>query len=436
MHEGVKDRRVRTGGSRPGVLSRLAMAPFRGLVLFGLGVAEILALSGVLVAVSLVCVGIGIPLVVPSVLAVRGLANTMRRLTGRWTGRSVPALYAPEPANGSVWQRWQWVFTDPSTWRDLLWAALDPVVGAVLSLVSAGLILWGAFGLIMPLIWRSLSSAHANTWYAWIHVTSAGAATAALALGVPFIIAGVAAGPVLLRAHGGWTAMLIGASDRAQLAARVRQLATTRADALQTGAAELRRIERDLHDGAQARLVAMGMTLSAADRLIEDSPAAARALLAEAKEASAAALAQLRELVRGIHPPVLADRGLGDAIRSLAMDLRLPAEITLDLPGRFEPPVEAASYFAVSEILANTVKHSGAQRVWIDAGYDGRMLRITVTDDGTGGADPARGTGMRGIERRLAAFDGVLAVTSPPGGPTVVTMELPCALSSPKISSS
>ena len=277
--------------------------------------------------------------------------------------------------------------------------------------------------------------AHANTWYAMIHVTNAASAYGSAVMGMAFAAIGVAIGPMLLRAHGAWTALLLGPSERAQLASRVRQLAATRADTLDAGVAELRRIERDLHDGAQARLVAMGMTLSAAERLLEENPAAARALLAEAREASSAALAQLRELVRGIHPPVLADRGLGDAIRALALDLRLATEVTIDLPGRLEPPVEAAAYFAVSEILTNTAKHSGAQRVWIDVRHDGKMLRVSVTDDGSGGADPSRGTGMRGIERRLAAFDGVLAVSSPPGGPTVVTMELPCVLSSPKTSS-
>jgi signal transduction histidine kinase len=355
-----------------------------------------------------------------------------RRLAWRWTGKSIPAVYVPVQARQGIVRRWRSLFTDPATWRDLLWATVDPIIGGTVSLISAGLILWGVFGLITPLIWRSLLNAHANTWYAWIHLTSAGAARSALLLGIPFIVIGVAAGPALLRAHSAWTALLLGASERAQLATRVRQLAATRDDTLQAGAAELRRIERDLHDGAQARLVAMGMTLGAAERLIEKNPAAARALLTEAREASSAALAQLRELVRGIHPPVLADRGLGDAIRSLAMDLRMPAEIRIDLPGRFEAPVEAAAYFAVSEILTNTVKHSGAQRVWIDARYDDQMLRISITDDGAGGADPALGTGMRGIERRLAAFDGVLAVSSPAGGPTVVTIELPCVLASPK----
>jgi signal transduction histidine kinase len=182
-------------------------------------------------------------------------------------------------------------------------------------------------------------------------------------------------------------------------------------------------------------MVAMGMTLSAAEELLESSPAAARALLLEARESSAKALAELRALVRGIHPPVLADRGLADAIRALALDSGMTVDVAAGLGGRPPAPVESAIYFAVSELLANVSKHAGAGRAWIDVRYDAGMLRIGVTDDGCGGADPARGTGLRGIERRLAAFDGVLAVSSPPGGPTALNMEIPCALSSPKTSS-
>ena len=216
---------------------------------------------------------------------------------------------------------------------------------------------------------------------------------------------------------------------------RSQQLTETRTEALDTGAAEIRRIERDLHDGAQARLVAMGMTLDAAGQIIESNPEAARALVFEARDASVKALAELRALVRGIHPPVLADRGLTDAIRALALDT--PARISLasELTGRPPAPVESAAYFAVSELLANVSKHAGAREAWIDIRHSGGMLRVGVTDTGCGGADPARGTGLSGIERRLAAFDGVLAVSSPPGGPTTVTMEIPCALSSPKTSS-
>jgi signal transduction histidine kinase len=225
-------------------------------------------------------------------------------------------------------------------------------------------------------------------------------------------------------------------ASEAELAGRVEQLTQTRAEAVDTAAAELRRVERDLHDGAQARLVAVGMNLRAAQKLITSSPEAASQLLAEAIDSSSRALTELRNLVRGIYPPVLADRGLPDAIRALALDTPLHTVTDIELPGRPDLPVESACYFAVAEALANAVKHAGARHVQIHARHDGTMLRIEVTDDGSGGADPARGTGLRGLERRLATFDGILAVNSPPGGPTLVVIEVPCALSSPKTSSS
>ena len=190
-------------------------------------------------------------------------------------------------------------------------------------------------------------------------------------------------------------------------------LAQTRQESLDTGAAELRRIERDLHDGAQARLVAMGLTLDAAGRLIDTDPAAARSLLIEARDASAKALAELRDLVRGVHPPVLADRGLADAVRALALDSPVRARVTGSLDGRPPAPVESAAYFAVSELLANVAKHAGAESADIDLRHSLGALRISVRDDGDGGADPGRGTGLRGVERRIAAFDGVLAISSP-----------------------
>jgi signal transduction histidine kinase len=261
-------------------------------------------------------------------------------------------------------------------------------------------------------------------------------------LGVAITTAGVAAAPLLLRGYGLLTRKLLAPAGHAELALRVRQLTETRTEALDTGAAEIRRIERDLHDGAQARLVAMGMTLDAAGQIIDTNPEAARALLYEARDASVRALAELRDLVRGIHPPVLADRGLADAIRALALDSPVRIELASDLRGRPPAPVESAAYFAVSELLANVSKHAEAGQAWIDIRHADGMLRIGVTDDGHGGAEPALkgageagGGGLRGIERRLAAFDGVLAVSSPPGGPTAVTMEIPCALSSPKTSS-
>ena len=154
-----------------------------------------------------------------------------------------------------------------------------------------------------------------------------------------------------------------------------------------------------------------------------------------ARDASARALTELRDLVRGIHPPVLADRGIAEAVRALAMDTPLKIRVTNELPGRPPAPVESAAYFAVSELVANTSKPARAHYAWVDMRYERGLLRIDVGDDGRGGADPARGTGLRGIERRLSAFDGILALSSPPGGPTVATLELPCELSSPRTSS-
>jgi signal transduction histidine kinase len=256
------------------------------------------------------------------------------------------------------------------------------------------------------------------------------------------LLAGVEASALL--AFGAWLfPRTIGAHARAkaatghegELAGRVQRLTETRGYALDAAAAELRRIERDLHDGAQARLVALGMNLRALERMLPASPEAAQALAAEAMETSARALSDLRQLVRGIYPPVLADRGLSHAVRALALDTALPVELDVDLPGRLTAPVESACYFAVAEALANAVKHSGARRVHVRIEHADGLLRIEVADDGAGGADPARGTGLRGVERRLGTFDGILAVSSPPGGPTMIAMEVPCRLLSPKTSS-
>jgi signal transduction histidine kinase len=254
-------------------------------------------------------------------------------------------------------------------------------------------------------------------------------------VGLGEAVLGLWLAPLLLRFYGVVSHGVLAPTRRVALALRMNHLAQTRAEAIDTGAAEMRRIERDLHDGAQARLVAMGMTLDAAVRVLDDNPPAARALLTEARESSAKALSELRDLIRGIHPPVLADRGLADAVRALAIDSPLRVQVASELPGRPSAPVESAAYFAVSELLANASKHAAAGEVWVDIRHDAGILRLGVTDNGHGGADLDGGTGLRGIERRLAAFDGVMAVSSPPGGPTAVTMEIPCALSLPKTSS-
>ena len=239
---------------------------------------------------------------------------------------------------------------------------------------------------------------------------------------VPFL------GPVLLRAHA-WAAASLLAPTREAMATQVGQLAESRSQAVDASAAELRRIERDLHDGAQARLVSLGMNIGFAEQVLRENPDLALNLLAEARASSGQALSELRTLVRGIHPPVLAERGLDGAVRALTLSLPLPVDLHIELAGRASAPVESAAYFAIAEALANLIKHSGANRAWVQLEYHSGRLVAIVGDNGTGGATLRSGGGLRGVERRLAAFDGILALTSPAGGPTVVTMELPCELS-------
>ncbi|WP_244927202.1 sensor histidine kinase [Streptomyces eurocidicus] len=347
----------------------------------------------------------------------------------------MPVPYAPPPADQGFLSRCRWIVQDTQTWRDWLWVTLDPVVGVALAFLPIGLVLSGLWGMGLAFYGVDLSAAWEGLWFDFIPVEGRTTAYLAGVLGLLHLPLALWLAPRTVRAHGAWTRRLLAPSEAARMAERIEHLSVTRSDAVDTQMAEIRRIERDLHDGAQARLVAMGMTLDAAEHLLGSNPEAVRALLIEARESSSKALEELRDLVRGIHPPVLADRGLADAVRALALVSPLTTDVTIDLPGRPEPPVESAVYFAVSEVLANAAKHSGGDRVWLDLRYGHGMLRVGITDDGRGGADITRGTGLRGIERRLATFDGVLAVSSPLNGPTMVTMEIPCALSSPKTTS-
>jgi signal transduction histidine kinase len=410
------------------------VAAGRGLALFGLSLLALpLAVALVLVVCTLFLPGVF--LVPVTVTGIRRYTNRMRRLTGAWSAMEIPSPYRPRPplSRGAKgwWQRWSWILTDPATWRDLLWLLVSPIAGALAGLPCVA-IASGLFGIVQPVVWRSIVEAGGESWYGFIHVTSPVAAWSAVVFGVGNVLLGLALAPSALLVHARFTRWLLAPTPSAALASRVRHLTETRADAVEAQAAELRRIERDLHDGAQARLVAMGMTLSAAGHVLEDNPKAARALLEEARESSTKALNELRDLVRGIHPPVLADRGLGDAVEALALDAGLPVAVSVHLPGRLAPAVESAAYFAISEVLANAAKHSGADRVSVDIRHRDGVLRVEVTDNGSGGAKITVGSGLSGVQRRLAIFDGTLTLLSPPGGPTTVTMELPCALFSPK----
>ncbi|MFC3576495.1 sensor histidine kinase [Streptomyces yaanensis] len=412
------------------------VAGARGLTLSLMGWVPSVALSVLaVVSISLYPLGIG-ALTTPSVLRmVRAYANRRRLLAARWAGIRIPAPYEPlpSPASGGLMGRVELtnqLLKDPATWRDLRWLSVDTIASAAVASLAPYLLLEGVFGILLAAgLWQPIVAANGDFWYEFVPVTGWASAFAAGAVGCVWTAVALRWNPVLIRTNFRITEAQL-APTAAELARRVEKLTETRRNAADASAAELRRIERDLHDGAQARLVAMGMDLGAIEMLLDKDPAKARQLLAHTRQSSVDALAELRDLVRGIHPPVLAERGLGDAVRALALRLPIATEVTVDLNGgRADAPVESAAYFAVSEILTNAAKHSGADRVWVDLHHTDGMLRIAVTDDGRGGAVIAAGSGLAGVERRLGTFDGVLAVSSPAGGPTLVTMEIPCALS-------
>jgi signal transduction histidine kinase len=206
---------------------------------------------------------------------------------------------------------------------------------------------------------------------------------------------------------------------------RVEQLEESRAAAVEVQETELQRIERDLHDGAQARLVALGMSLGMAEEKVRNDPEGAIALLAEARSGAKEALEELRDLARGIRPPILTDRGLEAAIASLAVRSPIPVDLSIGDPGRHNAAIETAAYFVAAEALTNAIKHSGATQVDIRVKRVEDTLVVEVIDDGRGGADTS-GNGLTGLRQRLAALDGTLRVASPEGGPTVIRAELPC----------
>ncbi|UJW29255.1 sensor domain-containing protein [Saccharothrix sp. AJ9571] len=403
-------------------------ATLRGTALAGLALVELVLFVLVVFAGSLVGVGLGLLLLPPVVLTVQRVMNLQRNLALSWSGVRIPVPYLPDTGATTAVQRCHRLLGDRANWRDALWLLVDSCGGLLLTFTPLALMLHGLRGIAMPFLESSPDDAWLGNWYVVVPVVDQPTAWAAAALGVAHFPLALWLAPRLLRVHGRLAGLLLSPTENTRLTHRVQHLTETRGEAVDSQAGELRRIERNLHDGAQARLVAMGMTLDAASRIVDEHPEAAKSLMAEAKSSSAKALQELRDLVRGIQPPVLVDRGIADAIRTLAMENALRLETTIDLPGRPTPAVESAAYFTVSEVLNNAMKHSGAETGAIDVRHEGGRLLINISDHGRGGADPDLGTGLRGIERRLAPLDGFLTVLSPLGGPTMVAIEIPCDL--------
>jgi signal transduction histidine kinase len=365
---------------------------------------------------------VGLPILVATMYLWIGIADTER-----WRARALLGIVVERPYRALAstgWLRRAWERSkDPAVWRDLTYLLLVFFPLAIVTFVIAVTGWAVALGLLAtPAYYRfgggiqfgDGSGLDVDTLPKALVCSLVGLVLLAL---LPWILG------LLVTAHAFTVRTLLGRRS----SERVEQLTRQRTDAVDAAVAERRRIERDLHDGAQQRLTALAIDLGRARSKLDSDPEGARALVEQAHEDSKQALAELRNLARGIHPAILTDRGLDAALSALAARSPVPVEISVDLGARPPVAVESTAYFVVAEALTNAAKHSGATRLGVRVRREANLVVVEVEDDGVGGARIEPGGGLEGLTTRVATVDGTLTVSSPTGGPTIVRGELPCA---------
>ncbi|MGW7204756.1 sensor domain-containing protein [Streptomyces sp. NPDC054837] len=403
--------------------------PWRSIAFLASGavfgaVVLVVIVAGAVVGGATAVVLVGLPLLVLTALCGIPVAAAERwRLRLAGVGPVPLARHRVPDAPGLT--RWLTVrLKEAATWRELAYALLLGLVlwplDALVVAVAAGAPL---FLLATPLL--VAVDGEAKVVKLWT-VDTWPAAFGVAAAGVPLLIVGAYALGLAAGARGEVAKALLGASGDSD---RVTELVRSRVRLVDAFEAERRRIERDLHDGAQQRLVALTMTLGLARLDAPPGPLADQ--LAAAHGEAEKVLAELRELIHGIHPKVLADYGLEAAVADAADRSPVPVDVELDIAGRLPQPVESAAYFVVCEALANVAKHSGASRAAVSGGHADGRLTLDIRDDGRGGASSANGTGLTGLADRVSVLDGRLSLSSPPGGPTLLRVEIPCRPTEP-----
>jgi signal transduction histidine kinase len=357
---------------------------------------------------------------------IRALSNVERRRAARILGQ--PIREPATPQRTDPYQQYFSLMRSTAVWRDIAWMIVHGFLGLLVPIVAVEFLLAIPWTLALPFWWWTVPPGTIGAiWqiYTWPQAIAYPLLSVALFAALQLFLV-----PQLARFQAWYADRLLGPTRRTELAARVESLTETRAEALEAHGAELRRIERDLHDGTQAQLVSAALRLGLADQRFDADPDGARKLMLDARTGIEDALSELRDVIRGIHPPILSDRGLAGAVRALAAGRPVPVAVDIPEPDRRCPAaVEAAAYFVVAEALTNVAKHSGAAHAWVSLRHHGPYLTVGVRDDGRGGADPAAGSGLAGIRRRVAALDGVTRIGSRPDGTgTNVEVELPCGL--------
>ena len=352
----------------------------------------------------------------------RQLAGLDRRRAGWVLGGRIGTPYLAVTGD-RLRERVASVARQPASWRDLAWLVLSFPIGLVTGVAGIVVTVVGLGAVVAPAWAWAVPNPHAP-WPMKPLLTTVPGRFGLTVIGLALLPVTLWLVRVLARGPARLAAALLSPGEHNRLVEEAARLVETRRRVVDAQAAELRRIERDLHDGAQARIVAAGMTLALAARKLR-ADGDARPDVDLARRQLDDALGELRRLVRGIHPPILTDRGLHAALAALAGDSPFPVALRGDPQARYPAAVESAAYFVVAEGLTNAAKHAAATAGTIDVVRAGDLVRVEVADNGRGGADPA-GTGLDGLRRRVEALDGTLTLTSPPGGPTSLVAELPC----------
>ncbi|MEW9532795.1 sensor histidine kinase [Microbispora sp. NPDC049125] len=391
------------------------------LVSMFLGMAWLTVLAFVIpVSMALVIVWVGLPMLVVTMLLWRGAAMLERRFLRLAFGVTIRDPYRPRPQGGLV-RHVEWLFGDPATWKDLGYLCLLLPLGAMEFVVS--LLLWGSG---LTLLTGPVTALLGLDAFMDVRYGSALDALPWTLLGVICLVLALYAVRGMAALHTMLAQILLGADEQARLRAQTEHLRASRARGVDTAETERRRIERDLHDGAQQRLLAVALDLGRAQAKFDDDPETARELLASAHAGTKAAISELRDLARGIYPAILTDRGLDAALSSLAARAPVRVDLSVEITDRPPPAVESIAYFIVAETLSNMAKHSQATQASVSVRRDGTNVVVEIRDNGVGGARAVPGGGLAGLADRAATIDGALFVDSPPGGPTAVRAELPC----------
>jgi len=378
MIKDMPDDRAPLEQPRPGVV---------GTIVYMISGFALRLVSFVLIVVCLAVgvvttvIWVGIPLLMITTSMIRGFGDLERRFARALLRTPLPPPKRA-PVEGGIVRRWRYRIVDPTTWRDLGFVLLSfPISVAEFAIGLAAIVL------VPVAIWVA-------PWIGWM--------------------------------HGSLAIALLGPDKAERLARKAQHLQASRARGVDAAEAERRRIERDLHDGAQQRLVSVAMTLGRAKNKLDADPVAVRALLEEAHADAKLAVAELRDLARGIYPAVLGDRGLDAALSAQAAKSPVPVDVSVDVDPRPPAAVETTAYFIVGETLTNIAKHSGASEAGVKVWRSGEKVIVEITDNGHGGAEVRPGGGLAGLADRAATIDGVITVVSPAGGPTVIRADLPC----------